>query len=272
MTATEKAKSDAAKLDYSLVSKLSDDGDLSAPANKDFIKGFLNTLSDSEAAQYYTTGGQLTKQIYDRVQSAVFSKAYGNDRLLELMADDSKPEIKNIISALNSSASQFIKAKELNKKEHRKLTSTIADGVDLSLDEQAINTLVDATNAIMESKNKGLTLEEYLAQTDVFGEGIKPEVAEMALFVKENNRSSAKLATAFKEMANMVNSELENKQNESLFGDDESLSLVDIVKAARNSIKKQDAIIEPTKAKGGFIDMFTETRGQKQDRENWQSR
>lgn len=109
-----------------------------------------------------------------------------------------------------------------------------------------------------------------MAQTDVFGEGIKPEVAEMALFVKENNRSSAKLATAFKEMANMVNQELENKQNESLFGDDMPINLVDVVKAARNSIKKQEA---PTQAptKGGFIDMFTESRGQKQDREKWQA-
>jgi hypothetical protein len=270
MTATEKARSDASKLDSGLISRMSDDGDLASASNRDFIKGFISTLSDSEAAQYYTTNGQLTKQIYDRVQSAVFSKAYNNDRLLELMADDSKPEIKNIISALNSAAGQFIQAKALSENEHQRISNTLTDGIHISLDKQAINTLLDATQAIMESKNKGLSLEDYLSQTDVFGDGISAETAAMALFIKDNNRSPARLAVAFNEMASFVNKELERDGTEDLFGDNEKVNLIDVLKAANHAVEKQYGKKESANNhKGGFIDLFTETRGQKSDREKW---
>jgi hypothetical protein len=63
MTATEKARSDAAKLDHGLISKMSENGDLTAVSNREFVNGFIKTLGDAEAAQYFTTDGKLTKQI-----------------------------------------------------------------------------------------------------------------------------------------------------------------------------------------------------------------
>ncbi len=271
MTATEKARSDANFLDDALISKLID-GDLSSTQNRPFVLGFLQSLGDAQAAQYSTTSGEPTKQLFDRLQAAIFARAYNDDRLLEMMADDSKPEIKNIITALNSAAPDFVKAKGLNEKETGKVSAKLTDSIELSLDQEAIDTIIKATNAIMAAKDKGLTIEEYLAQTDLFGNGIDATTGAMALFIKENNRSSGRLSVAFKEMAAFVNHELENSKTQNLFGDSEPISLNDVLKAANDALKRQygDTQQAMKGAKGdGFIDLFTVTRGKKERDDNW---
>lgn len=67
MTGTEKAKADADRLDMALLSKLGDEGDLLAAGNRDFVKGFLASLGDAEAAQYITSTGQPTGALMARI-------------------------------------------------------------------------------------------------------------------------------------------------------------------------------------------------------------
>lgn len=269
MTATEKAKSDANRLNDALMSRLSGDGDLNSLANRDFIMDFLKSLGESEAAQYSTTDGMPTKQLYDRVQAALFAKAYNDDRLLEMMAESEKVEIANTIKALNQAAPHFIRARAISHKVTDGVTRQVGDAVELSLDDQAVNALIEATNVIKAAKNSGMSLEEYLKQTNVFGDDVDPVVAQMAIFIKENNRSSNRMGVAFQTMAEFVADELERRQNESLFVDNPEIELLDVLKAANERLKKQfgDDVKTIGGGTGGFIDIFTETRGQKKDRE-----
>ncbi len=269
MTATEKAKADAHRLTPDLISKLKD-GDLSSASNRDFILGFLQSLGDTEAAQYSTTDGKPTKQIFDRVQAALFAHAYNDDRLLQLMADDAKPEIKNIISALNAASPEFIKAKGINESAHSKTIAQLTDSVEVSLDQEAVDTIINATNVIMDAKNKGLSIEDLLSQEDMFGSNITPEIAAMALFIRDNNKSSARLAMAFQEMASFIKSDLQSRQTSSLFGDDEPVTLVDVLRVANDKLKQSYGDNVKTiggENLGGFIDLFTETMGQNAARE-----
>jgi len=269
MTATEKAKSDANRLNDSLMSRLSGDGDLNSLANRDFIMDFLKSLGESEAAQYSTTDGMPTKQLYDRVQAALFAKAYNDDRLLEMMAESEKVEIANTIKALNQAAPHFIRARAISHKVTDGVTRQVGDAVELSLDDQAVNALIEATNVIKAAKNSGMSLEEYLKQTNVFGDDVDPVVAQMAISIKENNRSANRMGVAFQTMAEFVADELERRQNESLFVDDPEIELLDVPKAANERLKKQfgDDVKTIGGGTGGFIDIFTETKGQKKDRE-----
>lgn len=271
MTATEKAKSDANRLNDSLMSRLSGDGDLNSLANRNFIMDFLKSLGESEAAQYSTTDGQPTKQLYDRVQAALFAKAYNDDRLLEMMAESEKVEIANTIKALNQAAPHFIRARAISHKVTDGVTRQVGDAVELSLDDQAVNALVEATNVLKAAKNSGMSLEEYLKQTNVFGDDVDPVVAQMAIFIKENNRSSNRMGVAFQTMAEFVADELERRQNESLFVDDPDINLLEVLKAANARLKQQfgDEVKTIGGGTGGFIDIFTETRGQKKDREEF---
>ncbi len=267
MTATEKAKSDAARLTDAIISKLSIEGDLTAASNRDFIMAFLQSLGDDETAGLLTTMGQPTKQLYDRAQAAVFAKAYNDDRLLELMADAEKPEIANIIKSLNQAAQPFITARNISEHATHATTQKIGDAIDVSLDQQAVDAIIKATEMLKKAKDSGMPIEELIKQNDLFGD-IDPVVAQMALFIKDNNRSPARMGAAFVAMAEFVVKELESRQNASLFDDDMAVDMVDVLKAANAQLQKQYG--EDVKAiggTGGFIDMFTETRGQKEDRE-----
>jgi hypothetical protein len=238
MTATEKARSDADRLDEALLSKLADDGDLLSAANRDFIRGFLASLGDAEAAQYITTDGQPTAALIARVQAAVFAKAYSDDRLLELTADASKPEIANILNALNAAALEFIRAQAAAKGATDALTSEIADSVETSLNAQAVQAIIDATNFVRKARAEGQSVEEVVNQRGLFDD-IPPATAAMALFIHKNNRSAKRMATAFRAMARHVRQEAERGQTVDLFGDLKPATLEDIIGAANRELERE---------------------------------
>lgn len=236
MTATEKARSDAKRLDTAMLSKLAD-GDLNSAANRDFVAAFLQSLGDAEAAQYLTSDGKPTSSLISRLQAALFAGAYSDDRLLEMTADQAKPEIANIVSALNSAAPDFMRAKEQDRVGAEQAGEQVTDSVELSLNQEAVNAIIGATNILRQAKDAGMGLDEFLRQGDMFG-GTDPAVAAMALFISANNRSAKRMGTAFKAMAQFVESENVRKQTAGLFGDDPA-SFTDIVGAANRKLEQE---------------------------------
>lgn len=236
MTATEKARSDAKRLDTAMLAKLAD-GDLNSAANRDFVAAFLQSLGDAEAAQYLTTDGKPTSGLISRLQAALFAGAYSDDRLLEMTADQAKPEIANIVSALNSAAPDFMRAKEQDRIGAEQAGEQVTDSLELSLNQEAVNAIIGATNVLRQAKEAGMGLDEFLRQGDMFG-GTDPAVAAMAVFISANNRSAKRMSTAFKAMAQFVESENIRKQTASLFGD-EPASFTDIVGAANRKLEQE---------------------------------
>jgi len=236
MTATEKARSDAKRLDTAMLAKLTD-GDLNSAANRDFVAAFLQSLGDAEAAQYLTTDGKPTSGLISRLQAALFAGAYSDDRLLEMTADQAKPEIANIVSALNSAAPDFMRAKEQDRIGAEKAGEQVTDSLELSLNQEAVNAIIGATNVLRQAKEAGMGLDEFLRQGDMFG-GTDPAIAAMAVFISANNRSAKRMSTAFKAMAQFVESENIRKQTAGLFGD-EPASFTDIVSAANRKLEQE---------------------------------
>lgn len=239
MTGTEKARADADRLDRALLSKLSDEGNLLASSNLDFVKGFLASLGDAEAAQYMTSAGQPTGALIARIQAAIFAKAYSDDRLLELTADSSKPEVANIIEALNISAPEFILAQAADAQGVQGLTAQLVDSVEVSLNQQAVEAIIEATNLVRKARAEGTSVEEAVSQRGLFGD-MAPATAAMALFINKNNRSAKRLGAAFKAMAQFVRQEAERGQSVDLFGDDASKTgLQQVIEAANRQLEKE---------------------------------
>lgn len=239
MTGTEKAKADADRLNMALLSKLGAEGDLLAAGNRDFVKGFLASLGDAEAAQYITSTGQPTGALIARIQAAIFAKAYSDDRLLELTADSSKPEVANIIEALNLSAPDFILAQAADAQGTQALASKLVDSVEVSLNQQAVEAIIEATNLVRKARAEGTSVEEAVSQLGLFGD-IPPATAAMALFINKNNRSSKRLGAAFKAMAQFVRQEAVRGQSVDLFGDDASKTgLQQVIEAANRQLEKE---------------------------------
>jgi hypothetical protein len=238
MTATERARSDAKRLTDDLVSRMGESGDLLATENALFLAGFLQSLGDAESAQYVTSNGKPTASLVARVQAAIFSKAYNDDRLLELTADSAKPEIANVINALNSAAPSFIQAANVNQAGVEGITKQLTDSIELSLNKQAVDAVIGAINVVLEAKQKGMDVGELVGQRGLFGD-TDPNIAAMAVFIAKNSRSGKRLGTAFRAMAEHIKNEGERAQTIDMFGDSVPVSLSDVIGAANKALDKE---------------------------------
>ncbi|MEY2875840.1 MAG: hypothetical protein RLZZ373_3211 [Pseudomonadota bacterium] len=237
MTATEKAKADADRLDDATIALMTENGDLTAQENIPFLSAFLRSLGDAEAAQYSTSDGKPTSTLIARVQAAIFAKAYNDERLLELTADVAKPEIANIVKALNHAAPEFIQAAALDPKAAKGATGKLVDGVEQSLNAKAVEALLGAAGVIRQAKEAGQTVDEFVKQSGLFGD-IDPDVAAMAVFISKNNRSAARMGAAFKAMAVFIKAEILKGQTTDMFGDSQPVAFADIVAAANRELER----------------------------------
>lgn len=237
MTATEKARADARRLTDGMIALMTDNGDLTAVANQPFLSAFLKSLGDAEAAQYSTSDGKPTSTLIARVQAAIFAKAYNDHRLLELTADAAKPEIANIISALNFAAPEFIQAAALDTEASDAASKKLVDSIETSLNAQAVNAILGATNVLKQAKEAGMQVDEFIKQQGLFSD-IDPAVAAMAVFISKNNRSGKRMGTAFKAMATFVKGEIQRRQTADMFGAPEPIGFEAIVAAANREMDR----------------------------------
>lgn len=211
MAPTEVARVDAEQIDDKMMALFSpsEGGDLLAASNRGFVQSFLAKMGAEQAAGYLTADGRPTKQVVDRIQAAIFAKAYKSESLLRLAVEEPDPEIRNILTALNVAAPSFVQMGYLSGEAHKQAADTIGDSATMNknLDDTALSALVDATTAVREAKAAGQDVREYLSQQSLFGE-TSPETATLAKFIADNNRSSKRMGNAFKALADEICEEL----------------------------------------------------------------
>jgi len=211
MSPVELARVDAENLDEKTMSLFSpsEGGDLLAASNLPFIQAFMQKLGSEQAAGYMTADGRPTKQVVDRIQGAIFAKAYQNEKLLKLSVEEPDPEIRNVLTALNAAAPDFIAMRYLSGEAHKQTASNVADGIEInsSLDNEALAALVDAATIVRTAKSTGQNIDEYLAQGALFGD-TDPSAAALAKFIADNNRSAKRMGEAFRLLAGEINAEL----------------------------------------------------------------
>lgn len=131
MSSAETAWVDAERIDNRMISLFnpSETGNLLAQSNQAFINSFLTEIGDNSTAGLLTEDGRPTKQLIERMQNAVFAKAYKNESLVKLVAEEPDPEIRNILNALNSAASTFVEMQYLNGEAHKQISSNLTDAI-----------------------------------------------------------------------------------------------------------------------------------------------
>ncbi|MDA0697646.1 MAG: hypothetical protein O2793_14710 [Proteobacteria bacterium] len=238
-SATERAKTDAKRLDDNLLSLFTpgEDGDLITASNQKFIQGFLKSLGETEAAQYIATDGKPTQALVTRMKAAIFSKAYNDDRLLEMMADQTKPDLQNMLNALGAAAPKFIEAQAVSRGDVQDVSSSIVDGIEQALDKRVTNAIIDAANTILAAKQNDQDIIEFVKQQGLFGD-LGEGVPELAVFLSKNSRSAKKMSLLFKAMAAFAEKQAIDGQNMGLFGEPEPVSIKDAINYAVNVIEE----------------------------------
>ncbi|WP_228268174.1 hypothetical protein, partial [Acinetobacter sp. TUM15113] len=254
-SATERAKSDAKRLDENLLSLFTpgEDGDLLTVGNQKFVQNFLKSLGETEAAQYIGTDGKPTQALVTRIKAAIFSKAYNDDRLLEMMADQSKPDLQNMLNALSVAAPKFIEAQAASRGNVQDVSNAIVDGIEQSLDKRVANAIIDAANTILAAKSNEQDIVEFVKQQGLFGD-LGEGVAELAVFLAKNSRSSKKMSLLFKAMAQFAEKQAIDGQNMGLFGEPEVVSI-------RDAINYAVTVIEDNYRDNANLSMFDHATG-----------
>ncbi|EHA2804522.1 hypothetical protein IPW38_004762, partial [Escherichia coli] len=243
MAASEKAFVDADSITPAMMALFnpSESGDLLSRSNDAFIRGFMTQVGATQAAGLVTEDGRPTRQLVDRIQNAIFAKAYKDARLVRMVAEEPDPDMRNVLTALNAAANDFVQMQALSGEAHKQAVTTIVDGIETadSLDKKALAALKDAVDLVRQSKESGQHITDVIAQGDMFSETAS-EVKALALFIVANNRSAKRMATAFKLMAQRINDELQHQGQAlgDMFGGGD-VSLQDILRQVSQELENE---------------------------------
>ena len=252
-TASERAKADSKRISGGMLELFtpSANGEIDSPANRPFVKQFLASLGATEAAQYTDSNGYPTQALIARIKGALFSKAYDDDRLLEMMADQTKPDLQNMLNALTMAAPSFVAAQAVNPSDAQDLAGQVIDGVEKSINDEVKNAIVDATNMIMNANKNNQDVKEYVLQLGLFDE-VDDATAELAVFLASNARSAKKMTDYFNAMANYIEKDSAKRLTLDIFDDPKPISMADVIDYANKTTNTkvdtpmtQDMFAEP---------------------------
>lgn len=204
MNPIEVARADARVLDDGMMDLFDpgEDGNVLVASNQPFLLAFARELGGMEAAGL-SAGGRWTKQMADRVNAAVFYRAYGDDRLLAAFAAEADPDMKNILAALGRAAKEFALARS-------------AGAADQGLDAGAL--LAGAVQILSDARSRGQALQEYLAQGSLLGDGPAGAEAAMATWLASNARAHRRISDTLTELGRDIRAELASRQSGDMFG------------------------------------------------------
>lgn len=256
MAAAEKAWVDAENIDKNMMAVFEPGtgGNLLAKSNQPFVTAFLRSLGSSAAAGMLTADGRPTKQLIDRMQNAIFAKAYKNEKLVKLVAEEPDPEIRNVLTALNAAAPEFVEMQYLSGEVHKQTSDAMADAVD-SLDKQALSALVEAAELVRQAKDSGQSVQELISQLGLFGD-VSEHAQQLALFIASNNRSAKRMGEAFTLLAKEINSQLQKSGSAAMdmFGGGD-VTLSDVIRSVDKQLEldiaggEQQAMFESVKTR-----------------------
>lgn len=252
-TASERAKADSKRITGGMLELFTPaaNGDINAPANRPFVKQFLASLGATEAAQYTDSNGYPTQALITRIKSAIFSKAYDDDRLLEMMADQTKPDLQNMLNALTMAAPSFVAAQAVNASDAQDLAGQVVDGVEKSINDEVKAAIVDASNMIMSANQNNQDVKEYVLQLGLFDE-VDDATAELAVFLAANARSAKKMSEYFNAMAKYIEQDAAKRLTLDIFDDPKPISMADVIAYANKTTNSE--VIPPMTQ-----DMFADT-------------
>ncbi len=100
MAASEKAFVDADSITPAMMALFnpSESGDLLSRSNDAFIRGFMTQVGATQAAGLVTEDGRPTRQLVDRIQNAIFAKAYKDARLVRMVAEEPDPDMRGTVA------------------------------------------------------------------------------------------------------------------------------------------------------------------------------
>lgn len=211
LSAVEQARNDAQRVDLDAL-QFSEDGGITAEAARAFVRG----MPQAEHGALLDTNGQPTRQAMDRLNAAVFSRAYGNDGLVRLYAQAQDPEARLVLSALARLAPKMARLEGAGALDFRDVVAQAA--------ELAVN-----------ARRAGRRISDAAAQMDMAAD---PMVGVVLDLFARNPRSNREAIEQLGRAADMAYAEA-NKADTDMFGAVPKASRADVFKQMEPATNEQ---------------------------------
>lgn len=227
LNVVEQAKQDAQNLDVEGI-KYTPAGEIDPST----YRGFAGALPEAEKMDMVDVNGLPTKQAKDRLNAAIFSKAYGKDELVRLHYEAAEEEAKNAMKAMSEAAPNMVKLEGAGLYDIRPQVAEAAEMV---------------VNAI----RKGDKLPEVAKQMDMT---VDPLSRDIFKIFADNPRKPREVAARLKELADEMHQEA-TQPKEDLFGNKQLRSPSDIIEKVLTKEPEADLFTQRSESgKPGGID------------------
>ena len=215
-SASERATSDVDRLPDASLLKINNDGSINLDGSMDFIRGFVNSLPESEKPNILTEDGRLSQGGKQRIESAIMQSAYDDSSLVTRLYENIDDDSKTVLNALLRAAPQLAQLGSLVKQGGRH-TNTLAK--DLSQAAQKLSDL----------KANGQTVDDYLNQIQLIDDGLSNGAKQFLNVFDTNKRSAKAISDNIQGEIDRIDS-LGDPRQGSLFGDGpEESAALDII-------------------------------------------
>lgn len=228
MSATEVAKNDAARIDSLDGLEIDEAGNIDAQASGPFLRRFMTrAVGQAEQGQMVTAEGRLSQAGLSRVRNAIFAKAYGDADLVQMTAEATDANVRNVLGGLMRAAPRIAQMRD-----------SMAAGALHDLD--IVADLALAVREFSAMRARGDKLEAVLAQGELLGTRFSDDTVRLLRAIDEVSRSARRLSEFLGYYADAVEA-AGNPQQSSLIDDGAPPSrgaLID--QAAARSRKEND--------------------------------
>jgi len=176
MSAAEKARADAMSFNPDLLVNL-EIGDtqtfeeaIAAPRNRKFVQMFLAGITEEERATFFDAGGELNIQGKRRILAAVLAQTFDGDkgaRLAEILTESADVNVKNLGSGIIGGLGELARAESLIRSGRRPAELTIVED------------LAAVTTKLSHLRQIGMSVDDYVAQTQMFERELTPFQEQM---------------------------------------------------------------------------------------------
>jgi hypothetical protein len=177
MSNLEQARVDAGRLPSMAAMELPDSGDFTAASAAPFVRGWLQQFPETQLGALVGADGKLSQEGLTRLRNAVLFRAYGDSDTLQRLVESTDPGSRNVATGLVRAAPKVAEVKD-----------AIARGELHPLDLS--DAVVRTADLIEQIRDQGLTVDNWIAQLDLFNPGETPTTLALLRFVDANKRSA----------------------------------------------------------------------------------
>ena len=194
-----------------------------------FVRNFMNdVVAPTEQGSMIGPDGRLSQTGEARIKNAVFAKAYGDSEVVAMMAESTDVNIKNILNGMLRAAHAVARLRE-----------RISDGARYNLD--IAPNIVKAVREFSDIRAKGYSVEQYLAQQDMFDVGMTPELNNLLIGLQENSKAPKRIADMINQFVKTVDN-LGDPRQAGMFDDVQPPKAHDIIADSVENLRNENAV------------------------------